>query len=332
MSWLSTLFEAAKQERGEVFVFGRMPQQGGGLPARSMRSGTDYVTISVLSSRIVNVRKWSQKFHAAVHSCASYLHCSKGNVELQSVLISPQMKELDPTNVDRMITVRQRVLGPVVYMGGLALELGLFSVQGADLASPYIDFLTSVAKAASPAFVGQATAFADPLRKGCELLFGNKNQAELEIGIDITWPNAETGTWILMRAPAGSVPIEHLKLHPESFHLVDESGNPFRDYPYVVLSVDANQRRDDWMLIPELLQAWNALAKAAASPDPADQKSVHSLLQRFVVLCRWSPDLVPKDVVRLQKKAEAKIDSAATGRLASMNADWSFGGLKLYQD
>ena len=330
MSWFGDLFKNAKAGRGDVFVFERVPLKNGGTELRPIATDDEYVTISVLSSRIVNVRQWAGKFHAAVHSRSSYNHERKGKVDLQSVLVPELMKDLDPANVDRVITVRLPILGPVVYRGGLTLEFGLFSVQGADLASPYIELLTSVAKAASPAFVAQAAPFAEPLREGCALLFGNKNRAELEIGLDITWNKAETGTWILMRAPTGTVPVQDLTLHPESFHLVGAGGEAYRDYPYVVLSIEASERRVDWMMIPELLQAWEALAEAAKAGEP-DDKKVQSLLQRFNVVCRWSPDLVAKDAERLRQRAAQKVGD--TGRLAvGTKPDWSFAALGLYID
>ena len=111
------------------------------------------------------------------------------------------MKELDSKHLERVITVNKPILGPVPYIGQLSLELGLFSVKGSDLAGPYIDVLTSVGETAGVGFSSKALPFVDPLRKGLDLLFGNNNQAELEIELDESWNKGETGTWLVIRAP-----------------------------------------------------------------------------------------------------------------------------------
>ena len=339
MSWFSealTVFRKAKSDAGETFVFQQLGAANGvAPPSREIIKDEEYVTITVKTSRISDIRRWTDKFYAAVHARGHYLHDDRGEVEVPTVLVPSLMKDLDPTNLDRVISVDRPVLGPVPYVGGLQLELGLFSVKGGDLAGPYIDLLTSVAQASGTGFIQQAVPFVAPLQLGLNLLFGNSKQAELEIGIEIGWSDAKTGTWVLMRAPAEHTSLTDLRLHPENFHLQDASGRPYRYRegdrdvapPYVVLSIDASKRRDDWMLIPELKDAWAAMKSAAAGEGAQDK--LPGLLQRFNVACRWSPDLVPADVKRLQEKARDRVNEYTDGRLgSSTRIDDKFGDLK----
>jgi hypothetical protein len=220
------------------------------------------------------------------------------------VIVPDKMRELDPNNVDRLVEVDKPVIGPVPYLGELSLELGLFSVKGSDLAAPYLDLLTSLAEQSGVAAVSAALPYVEPLRKGADLLFGNNKQSALEIGIDRSWPALSTGTWLLMRAKKGSVQIDDLRLDPQDAAITVKNGGSFRRYPYVVFSIEASRRRDDWMTIPDLKAAWDATAASARSgeTDKAEQ-----LLRQFALVARWSPDLVPTDVDRLIRKGEAQL-------------------------
>jgi hypothetical protein len=167
------------------------------------------------------------------------------------------MKELDPKNLDAVIQIDKPILGPVPFVGQLSLELGLFPIKGTDLAAPYLDLLTTLAKDASVGYFSTALQYVEPLRRGADLLFGNNNQSHLEIGLDRSWTELETGYWLLMRAPNNNVAKDgvvtaDLKLDPSDFRITDADGKPFRKYPYMVFEITKSRRRDDWMLIPEL--------------------------------------------------------------------------------
>ena len=109
-----------------------------------------------------------------------------------------------------------------------------------------------------------------------------------------------------MRAPKGTVNVSNFKLDPTDYRLIDAKGKPFADYPYLVFEISRSQRRDDWMLIPELKQAWDAIGTSAKAGklDDAEQ-----LLKQFVLISRWSPDLVPADAKRLADFAAEKLPS-----------------------
>lgn len=307
-SWFQKILggaRAARAEKGEDYTVKRLTApQGISDPPRPLRKDEEYVSITVRASRIVNSRQWTSKFYGAVHARTYYLHEDKGLVEYQTVLSPKLMKELDPKNLDRVITINKPILGPVPYLGQLSLELGLFSVKGTDLAGPYVDVLSSLAATAGVSFLGQAVPFVEPFHKGLDLLFGNANHSELEIGLDESWSTVETGTWLVIRAPKGTAGIDVLRIDPNDFGLVGEQGQAFRDQPYVVLAIEGTDRRDDWMTIPELKQAWDAIGKAAKA---GKQNEAESLFDHFMVLTEWSPDLIPADAKRLQAKARARL-------------------------
>lgn len=304
MSWFSNVLQFARNlfiEEGEDFILDQIGSVG---PA--VDKDRDYVTITIKSFRIVQVRRWTTKFYGCVQSRSHYYHIDRGLIEYQAVVVPAKLKELDPSNLDAVIQIDKPVLGPVPYIGGLSLELGLFSVKGTDLAGPYIDLLTSLSQKAGVGFLSAALPFVEPLRTGADLLFGNNNQSQLEIGLDQSWTIVPSGYRVLIRAPKGKVNVSALKLDPADCKLIDAKGTPFKDYPYLVFEISRSQRRDDWMLIPDLKQAWDAIGAAAKA---GKQDDAEQLLKQFILISRWSPDLVPDDAKRLADLASAKFPS-----------------------
>jgi hypothetical protein len=305
MSWFSKIFQTARGlvvKEGEDYVLAELTTANGVVDAPfDLVRDQDYVRIDLRSSRIVNVRKWTGKFYGSAHARVSYLHDSAGQVELQQVIV-PKLGELDVLNVDRFIVVDKPIVGPVPYKGRLSMELGLFSVKGGDLAGPYLDLLNSLASVSGVSFLAAAKPFVEPLQKGADLLFGNSDQSTLEVGVDKTWDQMRTGTWLVIRGPKAQVDASKLRVDPSDGKITDSHGKPYKDYPYMVFRIGMSRQRDDWMLIPELKTAWEGIRIAVQSEQLNDAEV---RLKNFIQLARWSPDLVPEDAKRLADKARA---------------------------
>jgi hypothetical protein len=336
ISWFKQIWDKVRgiqAEAGKDFIAKRLSApQGIAEAPRALRKDEEYISVSVRASRIVNSRKWTGKFYGAVHARSYYLHADKGHVEYQTVLSPDLMKELDPEHLDRVITINKPVLGPVPYLGKLSLELGLFSVRGSDLAGPYIDMLTALGAAAGVSFLAPALPFVEPFRKGMDLLFGNTDRAELEIGLDQSWNQIETGTWLVIRVPKGTEGVDVLRIDPNDFGLLDEQGAAYREQPYIVFSIEGTDRRDDWMTVPDLKQAWDAIGAAARARR---QNEAEQLFEQFILVTRWSPDLIPADAERLIKKAQARLPKLQPNSAISLSQSdahplGSFEDLNLY--
>jgi hypothetical protein len=211
----------------------------------------------------------------------------------------------------------------------------LFSVKGGDLAGPYIEVLTTLADAASISYFSMALPLVTPFRKGLDLLFGNHDQAELEIGLDQTWTTSmETGLWLLIRVPKGTKGIEHLRLDKNDYGLFTPEDVAYLEQPYVVFEIEASDRRDKWMEIPELKQAWDAIGTAAKA---GRQDDAESLFKQFILILQWSPDLVPKDKKRLEERVRLRLprlqkDTGISRTTTDEHPLGEFASLDLYGD
>jgi len=302
------------RERAQDFVIAPLGE-GHGAPRRApVESDNAYVTLSLKAARIVDIRRWTSKFHGCINSRATFLHEAQGHVEHQTVLAPPELKELDPAHLDRIVSIDKALLGPFPYRGQLGLTIALFSVKSADLAGPYLDLLTSLADTAGVSFLAAAKPYVEPLRKGADLLFGSANSSQLEIGFDRDFTALESGYYLAMRAPKEAVQLDTLRIDPNDFRLVDWHGQPFGSYPYFVLAVDAGLRRADWMLIPDLKATWDAMKQAFVAGQTND---AGNLLGQFERECRVSPDLVPADARRLVQKARDTFGSQPEGTFAA---------------
>lgn len=334
-SWFTAALDAAKRvvaTKGEDFVLMQLDSDNGVTEqSRTLEKDLDYITIRVNSSRIVNVRVLTSTFYGSLQSRVHYLHGDRGYVEFQRIIVPEKMRELDPANADKVIVVDKPIIGPIPYIGELSLELGLFAVKGTDLAAPYLDLLTSIADTAGSAYLSAAIPFVEPLRKGADLLFGNDKQSTLEIGMDKNWKDISTGTWLLMRAPKDQIDIAQLHVDFRDGTITGKNRVPFRRFPYITFTIESSRRRDDWMTIPDLKQSWDAVASAARK---GKTNEAEQLLRQFVLIAKWSCDLVPADAARLAKKAEDQFallqPTTTVAASASRPSLVDFSGLNLY--
>ncbi|HEX8697085.1 MAG TPA: hypothetical protein VF746_31995 [Longimicrobium sp.] len=317
MGWWNDLF----RKRAQDWVYAQLDgPQVPDEPKEKEEVPVDgaYLTITLRSLRVVNVRRLATKFYGVVHSFATLNHLSGKDASFHTVTSPAELRNIDPANLDRVITVKKTLLGPIPYRGeGVGLELGLFSIKEADLAAPFIDLLESASSAAGVSVVSTALPFIEPLRKGIDAITGASGDSILEIGISDTYNPPRTGWWVVMRARKGTVDVSKLRVTPTDFRLVDADGQPVRDYPYVVFSISQSGRRDDWFKLPDLTRPYQELREAARK---GDYEAVKELIATFKRTALTSDDLITADAMRIgqlvQEQAEAVLGRTMTARSA----------------
>jgi hypothetical protein len=255
--------------------------------------------------RVVDVRKGMKKFYGAVYSYAS-LPLLAGIGQFQAVISPAALRDLDINHLDRVVSINHRLLGPVPYRGGdLKLEVGLFSIKAVDLAGPFLSVLEDLASTAGVSFFSAACPFVQPLQRGINLLMGIQGDNVLEVGLTRTFDKPETGQFLVMRAPKGTVDLSS-NLLDEDYRLIDRQGRPISEYPYMVLSIEATAEREDWFQIPELQVAYNLLQMQFRDDKMPAVKAAWDNFQRVTLTC---PDLLYKDAEKLlNNKVKPLID------------------------
>jgi hypothetical protein len=284
---------------------------------RPVAPNDSYISIWLRSMRIVNSRAGFDKLYGTVFSYSSLPHLSGDLAEFSYVDLPAELQKVDKAHLDRVIRANERLLGPVPYRGGdLKVEVGLFSVRSIDLAAPYLQVLKALADAATVAFVPLAAPFVAPLMQGVDLLIGGGGGSALEIGLFRTYSPPETGYLVVMAAPAGDVRAGDLLVQSDTYRLTDRSGNPIRQYAYMVLCVEASAQRSDWFMIPQLKAPYARLRDAVAGGSGRERTTALTVFEEAV---RASPDLLSRDaeqlIARVRDQAlRGAVPTAATQR------------------
>lgn len=272
---------------------------------RPIPANTAYISVFLQAMRIVNVRQGLNKFYGTVHSFVTVPHLSGTPAQFNVVVTPNQLKAIDAKHLDRVVTLEKRLLGPVPYRGGdVELEVGLFSIKEADLADSFLSLLERASGLAGVSFIGTALPYADLLADGMNLLIGSAEDSILEVGVSRTLAWLETGYSVIMRAPKQDVDLSRLRIDPNDFRLLDESGQPISDYPYLILKVIASPQREAWFEIPEIATAYRVLNQDLRQNGGRKAQESLAYFRRVTLTC---PDLLDTDADRLVKEVEKKV-------------------------
>jgi hypothetical protein len=305
LSLIDKIFRSRKTE----FTFGHIGTLGSVLKPDSA-----YLNVVLLSSRVVDVRKGLSKFYGTVHSSIDFdaRNTDTPTVTVTTVTTPAQLKAVDASSLDKVITLRQRLLGPVPYRGGdVHLEAGLFSVKEADLAGPFLEVLGELSATAGTSLLSAALPFAAPLVKGFNLLAGAPDSAGLEIGISETLldKQVQEGTFVTMRAPAQTIDLTTLSLD-DSNRIVGKDGAQVKDFPYFVYQISATTERDDFFKIPDLAKTHTAINDAIRNSRDQEARDLVAVFRRLAIT---SPDLLSQDGKRLAKLVADEVDGVIGG-------------------
>jgi hypothetical protein len=305
MGWMNRIFK----QRAQDWILHRLDaaQVKGGATgeAKPIEPEQHYLMVRLLSMRVVNVRAGVKRFYGAVHSYASLPHPDGPGPAEFNVFVSPaQLRDIDAERVDRVVQVNQTLFGPVPFRGGpLELEVGLFSIRSADLAAPYLTLLESLSKMAGVSYVAQALPFAEPLKKGIDLLTGSADDTILEIGFAAEQWDPVTGVWVNVRATAAQLNVRDLTVEGDDYRLLHR-GVPVTDYPYMLIEVSADTKRPAWFEIPDLRSTYGDLNAAMRKSRVEDVQDALAVFRRTALT---SGDLLFEDASQLVARIEEKV-------------------------
>jgi hypothetical protein len=288
MSWWSSVW----QDRAKAWIFSRIGNVEGGQPSE-LKPGEHYLSISVDTTWITDVRKAWNRYYGVVHGHVVIPH-PRGQNETVLVASPSSLKNVDPKHLDRVILGKTPLVRKQPYLGGVVqLEVGLISVKGDDLAVPFLNLIESLSKAPAAA----PLALLKPVKVGIDSLMGLGSEvATLEIGTSRALDPPQPGRYLLIRATREELDLPTIRFNADENRLVDGSGATVDRYPYMIVSVEAFMEKDDFYSLPEINTIYNDLFRAA---QDGDDRKVSELVRAFTRAARYSLDLLPKDGERL---------------------------------
>ncbi|HVT29835.1 MAG TPA: hypothetical protein VHE81_17585 [Lacipirellulaceae bacterium] len=288
----------------------------------------DYVVLRLAEMYLRRSRVLWKEFYPLVHAFIAY-----GDPAAQrntSTVAGPgQLKDLGSSNLDRLIGLAYRLMGPLVYDGqDIELLAGLYSVPAEDGAKVLIDTLSQLSGVV-PA-LKQVTEVANVLKSGAEGLLGLSGTG-LALGIHDTLraPGAgagrpaKPGFVVAINAPQTEVPANTLWVKEGRLY---EGPNPVASKPFDSTDMmlfelhRGPSRAASWATLPALA----ARAKAfdtALRDTPAEQLpvTINNLFRQFEADLRGIDDLSNPD----KSAIRAMVANDLKGRVSAIQG----GGL-----
>lgn len=277
-----------------------LPDPGLGISDQPVEEGECYVELYVESLRLSAARKFTTTFNGAIYAFMRLPQFGSPTAELAAISKPEKLAEVDPNNLDRVITVSKRLIGRVPWHGGpLGLELGLFSIKQKELLTPILNYVVSVSDLAGVSQITQIKPFLPLIEDGLALLSGQTEDTKLEIGLDQDIDLSQTRISAVIAAPRGSFDATNLTLDPVDRKLLS-NGQPV-DTGYFVFSIRAADRKPDWADIEDLKTKFDGVAAACNSGRRAE---VEKALTVFANAVYSSRELIAGDKQRLVEKAK----------------------------
>jgi hypothetical protein len=264
-----------------------------------------YIELYLESLRLARARRFATHFHGVAYSFVTLPREGEERAQLAAVSKPAKLAELDESSLDRVITISKEMMGPTAFRGGpVSLEFGLFSVKSGNLLTPVLDYITRVSSTAGISYVGAIKPFLPLITEGMDLIAGQQQDTELEVGIDTDLTLAKSCVAAIIARPKGSIDHAQLSLDEDRRLLLD--GKPL-DSAYAAFSLRRTLEKSDYGEIPELKERYAAIQSAIKE---GKMKAAWDALTAFRLSTVASPDLIPSDARKLVEKAKQKVKEA----------------------
>ena len=303
------------EERGDVRPTAEViPSEDG------FQSGVDYIKVTIRDRNLQRSMPWVTRY-PAVHFRAH----NGDDLDFNTFLAPEFLSDMGAQDVDRVFQNDQTALGPIAYKNGLQLEFGLFGATSSDHLGTALGIFQELSQHSASAFVSEALPFSGILQRSIDIAIGSGDEMKLNVGFKGSVSSLPgPGTYALVFKGKRHIRPESIHVNAKS-SLVNERGTPFRTAPYIVFEVERKTWRDDWELIPELREPWEAVRAAGRANHFGDFEAAVGVFKRACILsrdlCRDQIDLLRKfadDVVFEAKETfESSYESSDDIRIDS---------------
>lgn len=310
MGFLTDLLKKIKSAPPtEYTVLRELTDPGTGIAGVDLKPGETYLEVFVESLRLEEGRRFATRFNGMIYSFISFARAGAANAQMASVTKPGKLAELDPQNLDRVITIENKLLGAVPWRGGtLGLELGLFSVKSGNLMSPILDYVTRVSEAGGISFVGKVKPFLPLITEGLDLIAGQKEDVAIEVALDADLTPGRSEYLAIIARERGQITPSEVTLDPTDRRLL-EDGKPL-EASYCVLSLRATSEKADYGEIPELAAAYATFRDALKSGIRTNADDAKQALR---IAIYTTPDLIDSDKDRLVALNEKEFNRIFAG-------------------
>jgi hypothetical protein len=332
------VFTLFRQQGQQLFwrrlADGRVLGRPSGDPIRADEA---YVVVRLAGMYLGRSRVLWRKFSPVVHAFISY-----GSGDTQHAVAGPgQLQDLGQTNLDRVMILNVRLVGPVPYTGGeLTLLAGLYSIPRGDAAAALLNALGALSDIVG-AEAATATKIAGVVKAGVDSIL-NLDAAQLRLGVSDTFGGGgnelRSGFYVGIGAPQPRVPVERLWF--KDGNLLEGSSavlaQPYMGTDYFVFQVERLERRVDWPGLPglaEFEQRFGDVLKGVGD-TVAKKAELSAIWPRFAEALITSPYLTRFDAGQIANEVRTdlrgRVDALETGGLFETRG-WGDDSTEAYQ-
>ena len=275
-----------------------------------------YLVLRLTEVYLACSRKLWRKYYPVVHAWEGMTAGEEHG------MTSPSRLQLGESNLDRVVTLNARLIGPTPYRGGdVAIVAALYSVPGDDAAQALTETVSLLA-----AFSGTAVPayeIATLVTTSIDRVLGLSETA-LRLGLcDTFYANNPLRSGFHVGIGADTTSVDFARLWLRDGHLLQGAdpnvARPFTGHDYLVVELERQEIRDDWPGLPGITDFQSQFAAIMKIPgDIATKKAVlHNLWPRFTEALETSPHLTRTNArfiaANVAKDLEARLQALETG-------------------
>lgn len=289
-----------------------------------------YVTVTVRRAFMPYRRVLLDRFYAAIHSSIVVRRAQEPVVLTVFSGSDNELVKLDSRAAEKVVMGDEVIAQYVPYKGELTSTIALLAIKSGAYAGALIATLKTMSSMAGVTFLGPASAMMKALISGIDFLSKVNEDKNIQVAFSGNL-KPRTGTFLIAATDRSK-----FKWSDHTFaadYTLLANGTEAIDYPYIVLTIEAAEKRPDWSNIPALKRRGDELARAVKAAglelrNPASQLAlkVKEELLFFRLECLECAELCPPDAVRIADQAEERIKVLVTQAAASLTSARSISG------
>ena len=259
----------------------------------SMQAGQHYFRLILAEMSLRRDREWFASWYPAVHSLVTFRFGDQ-KVEIPYIAGSLALKDLNVTNLDRIIQLNHPLTSLVPFNGGdIDIFAGLLAMQGTNYLDRFINVLTNFSKLLTVPQLSAALSVASPLVHGVEELLG-VNNGTLHLGFHQLFSkgggNLQPGYIAVILAQESEISKSRLWVVDGRLRQGNslDDNQPFSGYTYILLKIESQEERDDWESLSSIQRPFN---KAIDTLLNGKSQEAESFLRWAIATALQSPDL-----------------------------------------
>ncbi len=291
-----------------------------GEPGPRFRPDQDYFSVSLVAIHLPGSFLNMTRFAPVVWSSVRYFS-HDGEKTLVGMYPRTEAQSPDFARKDRIEVQNLQLTPRIVAREELTVGFTLGQMKEKDYLGGALKFVTELANSPAAAFISQI-APAIGMVKGTVQTAERVLESFRQLS-DQDKLQALGGYNSTLRAPLGSGLVafvddrEDVKAlrFDEAQGVLLNGGNPVKT-PHAVLRLVCDPGRPDWMMLPDLNQAWGKIREAALAGG-----DVRQALEYFRITAVTSPDLTRFDADRLAEAAQQKFAPVLSGEESAVFDD-----------